>query len=190
MVAGRIAARQCSRGHLGVRPAARRGRLLHLRRRPAAPGELIAATSRDDVGFAATGAYRPHSGRSPRLRRSIAGYRRNAVSIGSTSICLLRVGRCLLTRWPGVPAPCQAFWRRSQQKSGDLLTDQVLPRMKSQIFNVILDIIPSAEIIEPLHNRASIARAVFAVLNERIDDPPSITDLIPPRWAPRNARFT
>src|SRR4029079_18804784 len=28
---------------------------LHVRRRPAAPGELIAATSRDDVGFAATG---------------------------------------------------------------------------------------------------------------------------------------
>ena len=30
-------------------------KVLHVRRRPAAPGELIAATSRDDVGFAATG---------------------------------------------------------------------------------------------------------------------------------------
>ena len=37
--------------------------------------------------------------------------------------------------------------------------------------------IPSAEVIEPLHNRASIARAVYAVLHERLDDPPSITEL-------------
>jgi len=62
-------------------------------------------------------------------------------------------------------------------ESDNLLTDQVLPRIESRIFDVILDMIPCAEVIEPLHNRASIARAVFAVLNERIDDPPSITEL-------------
>ena len=31
------------------------GGSLHVRRRPAPPGELIAATSRDDIGFSATG---------------------------------------------------------------------------------------------------------------------------------------
>jgi len=37
--------------------------------------------------------------------------------------------------------------------------------------------IPSAEIIEPLHSRARIARGVLKILHERLDDPPSITDL-------------
>ena len=149
---------------------------LHVRRRPAAPGELIAATSRDDVGFAAT---------------------------GPTDLMIVVLPTSLIDRWvqtrrgidrfdldlpsPRWQVPADEMARRARTlsgllealttESGDLLTDQVLPRIESQIFDVILDMIPSAEIIEPLHNRASIARAVFAVLNERIDDPPSITEL-------------
>ena len=149
---------------------------LHVRRRPAAPGELIAATSRDDVGFAAT---------------------------GPTDLMIVVLPTSLIDRWvqtrrgidrfdldlpsPRWQVPADEMARRARTLSGllealttesdDLLTDQVLPRIESQIFDVILDMIPSAEIIEPLHNRASIARAVFAVLNERIDDPPSITEL-------------
>ena len=149
---------------------------LHVRRRPAAPGELIAATSRDDVGFAAT---------------------------GPTDLMIVVLPTSLIDRWvqtrrgidrfdldlpsPRWQVPADEMARRARTLSGllealttesdDLLTDQVLPRLESQIFDVILDMIPSAEIIEPLHNRASIARAVFAVLNERIDDPPSITEL-------------
>ena len=149
---------------------------LHVRRRPAAPGELIAATSRDDVGFAAT---------------------------GPTDLMIVALPTSLIDRWvqtrrgidrfdldlpsPRWQVPADEMARRARTlssllealttESDDLLTDQVLPRIESQIFDVILDMIPSAEIIEPLHNRASIARAVFAVLNERIDDPPSITEL-------------
>jgi len=149
---------------------------LHVRRRPAAPGELIAATSRDDVGFAAT---------------------------GPTDLMIVALPTSSIDRWvqtrrgidrfdldlpsPRWQVPADEMARRARTLSGllealttesdDLLTDQVLPRIESQIFDVILDMIPSAEIIEPLHNRASIARAVFAVLNERIDDPPSITEL-------------
>ena len=149
---------------------------LHVRRRPAAPGELIAATSRDDVGFAAT---------------------------GPTDLMIVALPTSLIDRWvqtrrgidrfdldlpsPRWQVPADEMARRARTLSGllealttesdDLLTDQVLPRIESQIFDVILDMIPSAEVIEPLHNRASIARAVFAVLNERIDDPPSITEL-------------
>ena len=149
---------------------------LHVRRRPAAPGELIAATSRDDVGFAAT---------------------------GPTDLMIVVLPTSLIDRWvqtrrgidrfdldlpsPRWQVPADEMARRARTLSSllealtteldDLLTDQVLPRIESQIFDVILDMIPSAEIIEPLHNRASIARAVFAVLNERIDDPPSITEL-------------
>ena len=149
---------------------------LHVRRRPAAPGELIAATSRDDVGFAAT---------------------------GPTDLMIVVLPTSLIDRWvqtrrgidrfdldlpsPRWQVPADEMARRARtlssllealtMESDDLLTDQVLTRIESQIFDVILDMIPSAEIIEPLHNRASIARAVFAVLNERIDDPPSITEL-------------
>ena len=149
---------------------------LHVRRRPAAPGELIAATSRDDVCFAAT---------------------------GPTDLMIVALPTSLIDHWvqtrrgvdrfdldlpsPRWQVPADEIARRARTlssllealttESDDLLTDQVLPRIESQIFDVILDMIPSAEIIEPLHNRASIARAVFAVLNERIDDPPSITEL-------------
>ena len=149
---------------------------LHVRRRPAAPGELIAATSRDDVGFAAT---------------------------GPTDLMIVALPTSSIDRWvqtrrgidrfdldlpsPRWQVPADEMARRARtlssllealtMESDDLLTDQVLTRIESQIFDVILDMIPSAEIIEPLHNRASIARAVFAVLNERIDDPPSITEL-------------
>ena len=149
---------------------------LHVRRRPAAPGELIAATSRDDVGFAATGptdlmiVVLPTSSidRWVQTRRGIDRFDLDLPS----------------PRWQ-VPADEMARRARTLSsllealttESDDLLTDQVLPRIELQIFDVILDMIPSAEIIEPLHNRASIARAVFAVLNERIDDPPSITEL-------------
>ena len=37
--------------------------------------------------------------------------------------------------------------------------------------------IPSAEVIEPLHGRARIARAVLQLLHERLDNPPSVTEL-------------
>ena len=149
---------------------------LHVRRRPAAPGELIAATSRDDVGFAAT---------------------------GPTDLMIVALPTSLIDRWvqtrrgidrfdvdlpsPRWQVPADELARRARTlssllealttQSDNLLTDRALSRVDSQIFDVILDMIPSAEIIEPLHNRASIARAVFAVLNERIDDPPSITEL-------------
>jgi AraC family ethanolamine operon transcriptional activator len=149
---------------------------LHVRRRPAAPGELIAATSRDDVGFAAT---------------------------GPTDLMIVALPTSLIDRWvqtrrgidrfdvdlpsPRWQVPVDEMARRARTlssllealttQSDDLLTDRVLSRIESQIFDVILDMIPSAEVIEPLHNRAGIARAVFAVLNERIDDPPSITEL-------------
>ena len=149
---------------------------LHVRRRPAAPGELIAATSRDDVGFAAT---------------------------GPTDLMIVALPTSLIDRWVqtrrgidrfdvGLPSPrwqvpADELARRARTlssllealttQSDNLLTDRALSRVDSQIFDVILDMIPSAEVIEPLHNRASIARAVFTVLNERIDDPPSITEL-------------
>jgi AraC family ethanolamine operon transcriptional activator len=59
----------------------------------------------------------------------------------------------------------------------DYVSGRALARVETQIFDVILDMIPSAEVIEPLHSRARIARAVLALLHERLDDPPSIGEL-------------
>jgi AraC family ethanolamine operon transcriptional activator len=62
-------------------------------------------------------------------------------------------------------------------RPNDLLDDRGLSRIEENIFDVILDMIPSAEVIEPLHSRARIARAVLHLLHERLDDPPSVTGL-------------
>jgi AraC family transcriptional regulator, ethanolamine operon transcriptional activator len=58
--------------------------------------------------------------------------------------------------------------------------DLLLPafaQVEAQIFDAILDMIPSAEIIEPFHHRARIARTVLKFLKERLDNPPTITEL-------------
>ena len=149
---------------------------LHVRRRPARPGELLAATSRDDVGFAAT---------------------------GRTDLMVVALPTPLIDRWMQARRGMERFdvnlptphWqvspaemaRRAGSISGllqtlmahpdDYLTGHGLSRVEARIFDVILDMIPSAEVIEPLHSRARIARAVLAVLHERLDDPPSITEL-------------
>ena len=52
-----------------------------------------------------------------------------------------------------------------------------LPQVEARIFDAILDMIPSAEIIEPLHSRARIAREVLNLLHGRLDNPPTITEL-------------
>jgi AraC family ethanolamine operon transcriptional activator len=54
---------------------------------------------------------------------------------------------------------------------------QGLSRVEARILDVVLDMIPSAEIIEPLHSRARVARAVLKLLNARLDNPPTITEL-------------
>ena len=59
----------------------------------------------------------------------------------------------------------------------DFLAGPGLPRVEERIFDVILDMIPSAEVIEPLHSRARIARTVLKLLHERLDDPLSVTEL-------------
>lgn len=149
---------------------------LHVRRRPARPGELIAATSRDDVGFTATGRTdlmvvalpTPSIERWVQTRR---GLDRFDVDLPSP-------------RWH---VPPDELSRRACVLSDllqtltiqphDCLTGRTLPQVEAQIFDVILDMIPSAEVIEPLHNRARVARAVLDVLQERINDPPGISEL-------------
>jgi AraC family ethanolamine operon transcriptional activator len=149
---------------------------LHVRRRPAPPGELIAATSRDDVGFTATGRTdlmvvvlpTPLIDRWVQARRGIDKF---DVDLPSP-------------RWHVPPAE---MTRRACALSGllqtlttrpnDFVADRGLSQVEEKIFDVILDMIPSAEVIEPLHSRARIAREVLALLHERLNDPPSVTEL-------------
>jgi AraC family transcriptional regulator, ethanolamine operon transcriptional activator len=148
---------------------------LHVRRRPVRPGELIAATSRDDVGFTATGRTEamvvvlptPLIDRWMQARRGIDKFDVNLPS----------------PRWQ---VTTEEMDRRAGALSGLLqhLTTQsnddgseVLSQVAARIFDVILDMIPSAEVIEPLHSRARIAREVLKLLHARLDNPPSITEL-------------
>jgi AraC family transcriptional regulator, ethanolamine operon transcriptional activator len=149
---------------------------LHVRRRPARPGELMAATSRDDVGFTAT---------------------------GRTDIMVIVLPTLLIDRWVqarrgidrfdvDLPSPrwqvsTDEMTQRAYSLSGLLhtLTTQPgnslvasdLSQVEDRICDAIFEMIPSAEVIEPLHSRARIARAVLDLLQERLDDPPSITEL-------------
>ncbi|MPZ39195.1 MAG: helix-turn-helix domain-containing protein [Rhizobiales bacterium] len=149
---------------------------LHVRRRPAQPGELLVATSSDDVGFTAT---------------------------GRTDLMVVVIPTGLIDRWmqgrrgvdgidPDLPPrhwavpPAELSSRANTLSSflDDLLgqpdfevTPDALAWVESKISDVILDMIPSAEIIEALHNRARVARAVLQLLHDRKDSPPRVTEM-------------
>lgn len=148
---------------------------LHVRRRPVSEGELIAATSRDDIGFTTTGP----------ADIIVAVLPAHAIEQWMQA----RRGRDNFNvhlpspRWY-VPAEEQSRRALSLETLLERLTHhsesalrRTAPQLQERIFQIILGMIPSAEIIEPLHSRARIARQVLALLNERLDDPPSITDL-------------
>lgn len=149
---------------------------LHIRRRPVQSGELLTANWRDDISFAAT---------------------------GPTDLMIVVLPDDLIRRWmrarrgingldPDLPprhwtvSPAEMTLRSNALSSllQDLLdrskvevTDGLLTRIESRISDTILDMIPSAEAIEPLHSRARIARAVLQFLHDRRDDPPSLTEI-------------
>jgi AraC family ethanolamine operon transcriptional activator len=149
---------------------------LHIRRRPVRPGELLAATSHDDIGFAATGPTdlmvvvlpTPMIDRWVQARRGIDRF---DVDLPSPR---WRVAAAEMTR--RAAALCSLLRTLTTQRN-DYLSGCGLSQVEARIFDVILDMIPSAEIIEPLHSRARIAREVLNLLHQRLDDPPSITEL-------------
>jgi AraC family ethanolamine operon transcriptional activator len=149
---------------------------LHVRRRPVQDGELLAATSRDDVGFTAT---------------------------GPTDIMVVVLPTDLIGRWmqqrrdtggldPVLPprqwavAPAELAHRANalsillddlRRQPALEATSDGLAWIESRISDAILDMIPSAETIEGLHSRARIARAVLQLLHDRRESPPSVTDM-------------
>ena len=149
---------------------------LHVRRRPVKSGELLIATSQDDAGFTAT---------------------------GPTELMIAAIPNNFIRRWmlvrrgdiglnPDLPprhwAVSNAEMARRSRALAILLNDCVagsnvevsaglINNLESKIADVIFDMIPSAEIIEPLHNRAMIARRVLQVMHERLDQPPTVTEL-------------
>jgi AraC family transcriptional regulator, ethanolamine operon transcriptional activator len=149
---------------------------LHVRRRPVRPGELLAGTWRDDVGFAATGStdlmvvVLPSDmiGRWMQQRRGVEG-----------------MDPVLPPRhWTVSPAELTRRARKLSVFHSDLLAQsdlEVVPdglaSIKSRISDAILSLIPSAEVIEGLHSRARIARAVLQLLHDRRETPPSVTEM-------------
>jgi AraC family ethanolamine operon transcriptional activator len=149
---------------------------LHVRRRPARAGELLAATSRDDVGFTATGPTdmmvivlpTPKIDRWIQARRGIDRFDVNLPSPR------WQVSAPEMTRRAGA---LSSLLQSLQAQPNGSFGPQGLSRVEARILDVVLDMIPSAEIIEPLHSRARVARGVLQLLNARLDDPPTITEL-------------
>lgn len=149
---------------------------LHIKRRPVRSGELLAATSDDDIGFAATGradimvVVLPTAmiDRWVQARRGIDSFEKDIPSPRR------QVSAAEMTRRAGALA---SLLQALQTQPNDHLGGQGLSQIEDRIFDVVLDMIPTAELIEPLHRRARVARAVLDLLHERLDDPPSITEL-------------
>jgi AraC family ethanolamine operon transcriptional activator len=152
------------------------GGSLHVRRRPARAGELLAATSRDDVGFTATGPTdmmvivlpTPMIDRWIQARRGIDRFDVNLPSPR------WQVSASEMTRRAGA---LSSLLQSLQTRPNGYLGPQGLSRVEACILDVVLDMIPSAEVIEPLHSRARVARAVLKLLNARLDNPPTIAEL-------------
>lgn len=149
---------------------------LHVRRRPVQNGELLVATSHDDIGFAAT---------------------------GPTDMMVVVLPNGVIRRWmnarrgddgidPDLPprhwtVTSAEMARRSKMlsilldelmnRSDADVTPGLIARVESRISDAILDLIPSAERVESQNNRARIARAVLRLLHDRRDDPPSVTEM-------------
>lgn len=149
---------------------------LHVRRRPAPPGQLLTATSRDDVGLTATGPTKMMVVVLPmhtidywmQVRRGL-----DRLDVDLPSPRWQVPPGSITQRAASLSALLQDLTNRSENPWSDFSTFHV----EAQIAEIILGLIPSAEIVEPLHNRARIARAVLNLLIERVDDPPSITEL-------------
>lgn len=150
---------------------------LHIRRRPVRAGELLAATSHDDIGFAATGPTDLMVVVLPtqlidRWLQARRGIDRFDVDLPSPR---WQVPAAEMSRRAGVL--CSLLQTLTTQPNDFLYGNSKLSQIEARIFDVILDMIPSAEVIEPLHSRARLARAVLNLLQARLDDPPTITEI-------------
>jgi AraC family transcriptional regulator, ethanolamine operon transcriptional activator len=149
---------------------------LHVRRRPVQPGELLAATSHDDIGFAATGRTElmivalptPLIDRWVQARRGIDKLKVDLPS-PRWQVPAAEIGRRALV----LSTLLHALMTEPEHLSGE----RGISNVEERIFEAILDMIPSAEVIEPLHHRARIAREVLNFLKDRLDNPPGITEL-------------
>ena len=149
---------------------------LHARRRPGRPGELLAATSRDDIGFATTGyadlmvvvlpqwmindwmrKRRGAGGLDPRMNSPHLALSPSQMTQRANSLATLLNEMGGLDRVAGI--------------------DGAITQFEDRICSAILDVIPSAEVIEPLHHRARIARELLVILRENVEQPLTITDL-------------
>jgi AraC family ethanolamine operon transcriptional activator len=86
--------------------------------------------------------------------------------------------------WVVSPEELMRRARKLSTFQSDLLAQpdlEVLPEglasIESRISDSILSLIPSAEVIEGLHSRARIARAILQLLHDRRENPPNVTEM-------------
>ena len=148
---------------------------LHVRYRQIASGEIIAATSNDDIGFAATGETDlvvavlpvPLIERWMQVRRNNTPLPKPHDARLSVTDAELRARALALLRILN-----QLMARKDELSAGD-----VIAAIEAQISDILLASLPSAEIVEPLHHRARIARNMLAILKESLEIPVGIGEL-------------
>lgn len=149
---------------------------LHVRRREVRGCELLVASPRDDIAMSATGAI---------------------------DLLVVVLPTRVIQQWMRARHHRDDLWRGSAHDGwrvapsemarratalSDLLDDLravpgtevnagLIERAQARIADTILDIIPSAEAVEPLPARARIARRAMDLLVQHRDDPPTVSEL-------------
>jgi AraC family transcriptional regulator, ethanolamine operon transcriptional activator len=146
---------------------------LHVRRRPVQRGELLAATCHDDIAFTATG----------RTTLVIVALPIELISRWLQSrrgVDSLRYG--LASHWVMSLEQVNLRARALSNLVDELSSSADIPSsgvdyVQSRISDVILDMIPSAEVVESSRSRSRVARVVIDTLREHRDNPPSVAEL-------------
>jgi AraC family ethanolamine operon transcriptional activator len=148
---------------------------LHVRGRPASADQPLFVPAGEDIAFAANGRTdlivaaidTAQIERWMQVRRGVNGIDQ----------------RDLLDRCTVSGPELAQHTRRLQHTLGVLMTygydasQDLLNTAHSVVLDTILDIIPSFEVIEPLHRRAKVSAAMRALLEDSIESSMTITDL-------------
>jgi AraC family transcriptional regulator, ethanolamine operon transcriptional activator len=153
---------------------------IHVRRRLVHNGEILAATSTDDAAFTATGNTSLVIAALPvHTVQQWLQSRRGIDSIRPTMTGRhWRVSPDQLTfRANALSGLIDDLKKARTLENYSLISPNGIAHIESRISDAILDMIPSAEMIESSHSRARVARAVLDVFRERRDNPPTVTEL-------------
>lgn len=148
---------------------------LHVRGRPASTDQALFVPAGEDIAFTANGRtdlmvaalHTTQIGHWMQARRGVDGIDRSQLSRSSEIVGRGTAERTLVLKDTLAVLMAQ----------GDDASQETLSAAQSVIMETVLGVIPSFEVVEPLHRRAKVAVAMRALLHESLEGPITITDL-------------